>query len=169
MDDFISKPIKMKEMCAKIKRYLPQEYIKKAEKSEKPTEDRIEASERKRLESEGLNVAEGIQNSGSQELFISLLGDFYRLIDMKAAKIGKCLADGMIRDYTIEVHALKNTARMIGASELSGLFCRMEQYGNEGNLNALETETPYVLGYENDSDRDGIYRYSSYFSYQQKR
>lgn len=75
----------------------------------------------------GLNVSEGTKNCGSKKLFLELLGDFYKLIELKSTKLEKCLADGMIKDYTIEVHALKNTARMIGAMELSDLFYQMEQ------------------------------------------
>ncbi|MDE7030640.1 MAG: hybrid sensor histidine kinase/response regulator, partial [Lachnospiraceae bacterium] len=92
-----------------------------------------------------LDVAEGVKNSGSLELFMNLLGDFYQLIDLKSTKIEKCLADGMIRDYTIEVHALKNTARMIGALDLSELFYRMEQCGNAGDTETIARENPAVM------------------------
>lgn len=94
---------------------------------------------------EGLDVMEGIKNCGSQKLFLSLLGDFYRLIEPKSSKLEKCLAEGMLRDYTIEVHALKNTARMIGAMELSAMFYRMEQLGNAGEQEEIEKQTPEVL------------------------
>jgi len=90
-------------------------------------------------------VKEGIQNSGTKELFLSLLGDFYKLIDQKSTKVEKCLADGLIRDYTIEVHALKSTARMIGAMELSEKFYRLEQLGNAEDEKTLALETPDVL------------------------
>ena len=53
------------------------------------------------------------------------------LIDSKSAKIEQFLEENMLRDFTIEVHALKNNARMIGAMELSQLFYKMEQLGNE--------------------------------------
>ena len=96
-------------------------------------------------EIEGLDVPEGIRNCGSQKLFLSLLGDFYRLIEPKSSKLEKCLAGGMLRDYTIEVHALKNTARMIGAMELSAMFYRMEQLGNAGEQEEIERQTPKVL------------------------
>ena len=86
-----------------------------------------------------------MKNSGTRELFISLLGDFYKLIDMKATKMEKCLADGLIRDYTIEVHALKNTARMIGAMELSKWCYELEKAGNAGDTEKLEKETPGML------------------------
>ena len=94
---------------------------------------------------EGIDATEGIRNSGSEKLFVSLLGDFYKLIDMKANKIEKCIQDGMVKDYTIEVHALKNTARMIGAMELSEQFLYLEQLGNEGALEEIEKKTPEVL------------------------
>lgn len=94
---------------------------------------------------EGVDISEGIRNCGSEKLFYELLGDFYRLIDTKSRKLEKCLATGMIRDYTIEVHALKNTARMIGAMELSGLFYEMEQLGNAGEEEQLKKRTPEVL------------------------
>ncbi len=141
MNDFVAKPIEIKEICAKIRTWLPSELIQKSSAAE--TEKNKEVEELPVIE--GLNVAEGVKNSGSLTLFRSLLGDFYKLIDLKATKIEKCLADGMIRDYTIEVHALKNTARMIGAMELSELFYRMEQLGNAEDVETIIEETPAVL------------------------
>lgn len=94
---------------------------------------------------EGLNVEEGIQNCGSEELFTELLGDFCRLIGLKCEKLERLLAENRIREYTIEVHALKNSARMIGAMELSGRFLRMEQLGNEGNDEEIRREMPALL------------------------
>lgn len=140
MNDFVAKPIKVKEICSKIRKWLPEEYIQEVEKeSESAVEVEILP------EIEGLNVAEGIANSGSKELFLQLLGDFYKLIDMKSVKMEKCLADGLIRDYTIEVHALKNTARMIGAMELSAQCYYLEQCGNAENISVLEQDTPKML------------------------
>lgn len=138
MNDFLSKPIKIKEICNVLRKWLPAEYIIETEPVTVKRQEELP-------EITGLDVAEGVKNSGSVELFTSLLGDFYKLIDMKSVKIEKCLADGLIRDYTIEVHALKNTARMIGAMELSELFYQMEQYGNEENVEAIRIETPRVL------------------------
>ena len=78
-------------------------------------------------------------------MFLSLLGDFYKLIDKKATKVEQLLADGMLRDYTIEVHALKSTSRMIGAMELSKQFYELEQLGNAEEQKILESKTPGVL------------------------
>lgn len=158
MNDFVAKPIEIKDICAKIKKWLKSEYIiekkdeisdgEKSEYSEGASSGMENGSLEEQKEDliiQGLNVAEGIRNSGTRELFVSLLGDFYKLIDMKSIKMEKCLADGLIRDYTIEVHALKNTARMIGAMELSKWCYQLEQWGNEENTELLEKETPEML------------------------
>ena len=141
-NDFVPKPIKLKELCACIRKWLPENLV---------VTEGVEGilmstgSEQEELRIEGLDVKEGIQNSGTKELFLSLLGDFYKLIDQKSTKVEKCLDDGLIRDYTIEVHALKSTARMIGAMELSEKFYRLEQLGNAGDEKTLALETPAVL------------------------
>ena len=139
MDDFVAKPIEIKEICGKLKQYLPEDKIIK-------TEDvAAEAEEEELPVIEGLNVEEGVHYSGGKKLFLSLLGDYYKLIDTKTKKMQQCLADGMIRDLTIEVHALKNTSRMIGADRLSALFKEMEDLGNANDRKGLEERLPEVL------------------------
>lgn len=140
MDDFVAKPIEIKEICGKLRKYLPQEKIVKTE------ECLIVAEETDDLpQIEGLDVEAGVHYSGSRALFINLLGDYYKLIDTKIKKIRQCLSDGMIRDLTIEVHALKNTSRMIGAIELSERFEELEALGNANDGKALEEKVPEVL------------------------
>ena len=146
MDDFVAKPIKFKEISKCILKWLPQELVTMTDKEEK-TVDTVSESADKLPVIPGLDVEEGIKNCGSQKLFLELLSDFYKLIEPKSIKMEKCLADGMIKDYTIEVHALKNTARMIGALELSDLFYQMEQLGNAGDLEQIEKCTPEILNF----------------------
>ena len=141
LNDFVAKPIQMKDICECIVKWLPEDLVQ-----ENTVGMQAADTEEEELPViENLDVSEGIKNCGSRKLFLSLLGDFYKLIDPKSAKVEQCLADGMIRDYTIEVHALKNTARMIGAMELSGLFYEMEQLGNAGDQEQLRERTPAVL------------------------
>ncbi len=142
MNDFVAKPIELKDICSKIRAWLPNELVHKLS-APAAVQEQIPQQELPVIE--GLNVSEGVKNSGSLELFTNLLGDFYKLIDLKSTKIEKCLADGMIRDYTIEVHALKNTARMIGALELSELFYKMEQCGNAEDIETITRENPAVM------------------------
>lgn len=143
MNDFLAKPIDLRQFCMIIRKWLPGELIRE---NGSETEQESEPAEIEKLsEMEGIDVKEGIKYSGNAEMFVSLLGDFYKLIDTKAAKIETCIAEGLIKDYTIEVHAMKNTSRMIGAKELSQQFWQLEQYGNAQNETAIREETPKVL------------------------
>ena len=169
MNDFVAKPIEMKEICKCLRKWLPPERIipaeggvlqkKKTPAAQEPgtsgapaaaepgpTTDAGAAAGADALpELPGIDAAAGVKYSGSEKMWYRLLGDFYKLIDAKANKLEKCLADGLIKDYTIEVHALKNTARMAGALQLSEWFARMEQLGHAGDTDALAAETPELL------------------------
>lgn len=94
---------------------------------------------------EGINIEEGIKNSGSKELFFNLLGDFYKLVDLKSTKIERCIKEEDIRGYTIEVHGLKNTTRMIGALDLSERFYQLEVLGKSDKWESICRNTPEVL------------------------
>ena len=146
MDGFIAKPIRMKELMKCILSWLPKELIVPSKVDEDESTGLPETKENSGIaDIKGLDVEEGLKNCGSQKLFLELLGDFHRLIEPKCTKLEQCLQEDRIRDYTIEVHALKNTARMIGAMELSQKFYRMEQLGNEGKTDEIKEELPALL------------------------
>ena len=93
MNDFVPKPIEMNNICKKIKTYLPKEKVKK--QKVELNADYDEAADFPELA--GIDIKEGIKNSGSAEMFKGFLGDYYRLIDMKAAKIRDCLKSELAR------------------------------------------------------------------------
>ncbi len=94
---------------------------------------------------EGIDIYQGIKYCGDEELFYELLGIFYTQIDAKTIKLKKYIQDRDIKGYTIEVHALKNTARLIGAMELSKEFEKLEMYGNNQDEKKINTYTEDVL------------------------
>lgn len=135
MNDFLAKPIKTIELFKIVRKYLPDDKI--IEGTE--TVEEASASDYDEIPViEGLDVAAGIENSGGLKLFNMLIVDYYKLIDRKAAKLEQYLYDGFIRDFTIEVHALKNTSRMIGALELSDMFYQLEQAGNHEDYDTID-------------------------------
>ncbi|MGN0344757.1 MAG: histidine kinase N-terminal 7TM domain-containing protein [Lachnospiraceae bacterium] len=158
MDDFVAKPIEMSEICSKIKHWLPRALVVHScalpklaaadgnDVAKAKITDAAQVPETPALTVLGnIDREEGIRCCGTEKLWRELLGDFYKLIDTKASKLEQCVADGLIRDYTIEVHALKNTARMIGDKELSEWFHRMEDCGNAGDADTIREETPKLL------------------------
>ena len=93
----------------------------------------------------GIDIEKAIKNSGSEELFIELLGDVYKIIDDKSNLIETYLAAKDLPNFTIQVHAMKTTCRMIGAIELGEDFFTLEKLGKENNLEQIENLTPDVL------------------------
>jgi len=138
MNDFVSKPIDFKEICACIKQWLPGKKVKVVNITTK-NED-YDTPMPKELDYEA-----GIKLVGSKKQYINLLGDFYKLIDIKADKIDQLLKSGQIKEYTVEVHALKNTARMIGDNVLSLSCSQLEEFGRRGAIEELRILTPEVM------------------------
>ncbi len=146
MNDYLPKPLGNPLLGTILRKWLPKELVQEQERVQKETEaETIWESEEDWFGLHGIDVAEGIKNSGGKDTFRTFLGDFYKLIDIKANLLEKYMADKLIREYTIEVHALKNSARMIGAMELSQYFQQMEQLGQLGAIKSLEEENPGLL------------------------
>ena len=93
----------------------------------------------------GLDIEKAIDNSGSIELFTELLGDVHRIIDEKSDLVETYLKNEDLKNYTIQVHALKTTCRMIGAMELGEDFFTLEKLGKENDLEQASKLTPDVL------------------------
>lgn len=143
MNDFLSKPVKITDVSRVLRRWLPSHYIKEVEIGAK-SKNAPDMSGQV-LEIPGIDVKAGIANSMNEKLFLELLRDFYDLVDDKSNKVERLFRDGDIRNFTIEVHALKSTSRMVGALELSERFKRLEELGNEENIAMLKELTPDVI------------------------
>ena len=148
MNGFVAKPIDMRQICAVIRKWLPEELLIRQEHTEQggcSAEKEQESGQMELPVLEGIDNEEGIRNAGGPAMFVSLLGDYYKLIDIKSKKVEQCVADTQIREYTIEVHALKSASKMIGAMALAERFLRLEQLGNAEDVEAIRRETPEVL------------------------
>jgi HPt (histidine-containing phosphotransfer) domain-containing protein len=71
--------------------------------------------------------------------------DFCGQIPAKAALIEKYAAEGDIESYTIEVHGLKSSARMIGAKELGEQAAYLEACGHKKELEEIARKTPALM------------------------
>ncbi|MCR5546943.1 MAG: response regulator, partial [Lachnospiraceae bacterium] len=142
MNDFLEKPVKPMEIISMTRRWLPKKKIVKTK------EATFEIKQEDNLPNiDGIDAAEGVKYSGSKSRWLEMLGDFYHIIDFKTQKIEDDLNFKDLKSYTIEVHALKNTARLIGAMELSKEFYELEQLGDEGDYRLINKKTPKVLSH----------------------
>ena len=159
-NDYLSKPVNGELMEEMIRQYLPEEKVieagddKAAGKAPDTAEDRGSVGdetengngERDVLDSLfGIDIAEAEKNCGSRELLKDVVREYFITIDSKADSIEKYAAGGDIRNYTVVVHALKSSSRLIGAMELSGMAAELEQAGNDGNEEMIKEKTPELL------------------------
>ncbi|MBQ4270658.1 MAG: response regulator, partial [Clostridiales bacterium] len=119
-DDYLTKPIDSDKLEDLLLAYLPKELIETAEDDEESFEEEDtglneELTELDRFEK--IDVKAGLANSGSVDAYMPLLKIFYESMDEKAAEIEHLYNDNDINNYTIKVHALKSSARLIGAAE----------------------------------------------------
>ncbi len=140
--------IALKYLPKKLVLYPGQEgFVAEVQKQESETQNSTQASGTDALFSEffGIDCPEALKNCGGSELFKEALKHFHGDISSKADKIEEYAVTGNIRDYTICVHALKSSARLIGATELSRMAAELERAGNEDRRDEIASKTPTLL------------------------
>ena len=132
-DDFLAKPIELSSLDKVLRNHLPKELI------EAPTQEVYE----KRGAKSGapgvgnalLNVQKGITYmGGSEETYRNILALFVQEGRVKLREIGELFENRDIKNYTIEVHALKSASLNMGADRLSALAKELEMQGKAGAL-----------------------------------
>lgn len=148
MNDFVTKPIEMRDMVFKLRKWLPQEKIEK-KKAGAPLRNMHKDGDGGQTATdiviEGLDVQKAMGFLGNEDLFWSVLKEYYRVIDKKCALIQQYEQKEQWRDYTVEVHALKSASRQIGATDLAYTAEQMEAAGNAGNAALIHKITPGML------------------------
>lgn len=142
MNDFVAKPIELRMLAAKVKQWLPVEKIQKIYNgmtSDKGTK------EVEHIEVGDLNVKFAMEFLVSESLFWKVLKVFYNSIDKKVKQIKSLEEQEDWTGYTIEVHALKNSAKQIGAISLSEKAAALEKAGNARDADTIHTYTDAML------------------------
>ncbi|MBQ6806606.1 MAG: PocR ligand-binding domain-containing protein [Lachnospiraceae bacterium] len=142
MNDFVAKPIELKILVSKVKKWLPLEKVQK-KFTWKENEHVDETSNLPQIGD--LDVKMAYHLLGSEKLFWSVLKDYYRVIETKSDTIKKHVLAENWPAYTIEVHALKSASKQIGAIELSKKAAELEQAGNESNVELIYAKTDIML------------------------
>ena len=140
-DDYITKPIDSDRLEDMLLTYLPSERLEAStEVSVSETADEVPVipSILAPLEGEDwIDLALGIKNSGSVDAFLSLLKVFYESLDDKINEIEDHYKSGNIKDFTIRVHALKSSARIIGANDFAEKAQQLENAGYRGDMDYI--------------------------------
>lgn len=147
--DYLSKPIDAAKLEKLLQKYLP------AEKVHVTPGDRAEPADSDRRDDtpdadgfpamEGIDLAEALKNCGDADILREAFKDFSASIAEKSAQIAGFAAAQDWKNYTVLVHALKSSARLIGALGLSADAKYLEACGDRGDAAEIEAKTPALL------------------------
>ena len=142
-DDYLSKPIDSQHLEAALQKYLPKEKVQVAEapaQQEEPCElpDWLQSVR-------GIDPAAGSVHCGSVSAYLEALKVFAEAIESGAGEIERFYELEDWGNYTTKVHALKSSARVIGAVELSEKAGRLEDAGNNGYWEEIKAGTAPLL------------------------
>lgn len=144
--DYLSKPvdyIKMKNMFMK---YFPEGLIEIRDDTEEAQTPENGPSKDDRLKKcEGIDIEAAVTNCGSIDVLDEVIKDFLVSIPSKSALIEKYWKEKDLHDYTIQVHALKSSARLIGAMKLSKDARYLEERGGSEDISEVDSKTPDLL------------------------
>jgi len=145
--DYLSKPIDSQLLEKMIMKFLPEELMTvcKVENNtgnEETEENPIVAQ----LDSfSEIDAREGIKATGGVDLYIKVAKEFSETGETRAGAIAEYYEAGDLRNYSIQVHALKSSARLLGATDISERAKFLEECGNAENTEKILELTPGLL------------------------
>lgn len=157
MNDFIPKPIELKDISSKIKKWLPQDKICKTGQLQTAGHTRLgsdfQNTDQQKASScqtdvsviGDLDTAYARKLLDSDELYIIVLQNYYNTIPKKTQSIREHVKKQEWDAYAIEVHALKGISRQIGAHALADMAALLEQAGKSQDIRTITAQTEKML------------------------
>ncbi|MBQ7198397.1 MAG: response regulator, partial [Selenomonadaceae bacterium] len=113
--DYLTKPIDSSKLEDMLINYLPDDKINHKEDNVADDDSEEEKIPAWLNDVAGLNIAEGMEHCGGCAAYLDALTVFANSVTAGAKEIAEFYRQGDIKNYTVKVHALKSSARVIGA------------------------------------------------------
>lgn len=150
-DEYLTKPIDSGKLEDVLMEYLPKKIVgagseEKVSRDDSKGDDKDDAKDDSKeipeilvplKKLDWLDVHVGLLNSGDLETYLSLLRIFSGGIDGKAKEIEDFYAAGNWKDYVIKVHAMKSSARLIGAKDFGEEAQKLENAGKSEDMDYI--------------------------------
>ncbi len=138
-DGYIPKPVEGKLLEDIIMMHLPKEKVVQQEFKTVFGLDESDLPENMSWirDVDEIDMEEGIKNSGGAFLLAYSLKMFYDTIDDHCKVLEKAIEDKDYKLYTIKVHALKASAKIVGAMKLSEMAAKLEKAGKVGDYDYI--------------------------------
>ncbi|MCR4999056.1 MAG: response regulator [Lachnospiraceae bacterium] len=144
-DGYLPKPVDGETLEKVIRQFLPDEVVMDADEAELSPEAALGEEYGWLYDVDGISVEDGMRYSGGASGFVTSIQLFYDTIKEHAAVIQKAYDEGDLKFFTVKVHALKSSARIIGAAELSEQAKLLEDAGKKGDLEYIGAHAKEML------------------------
>lgn len=141
-DGFLAKPGTAKTMENEVRKLLPRELLK-----ERPAEDKRKAV-RRRDESDYENDEEV-----KDDLADALIRIFVSSVDETVEKLDRFQKEGDVKNYTVQVHSLKSTARLVKEETLSDMAEELEMAGKRGDMDWIREHHQDLIDQYRESEK----------------
>ncbi len=141
-DDYLSKPVNPEVLEQRLVEWLPKDKVIVDIEDE---EVQDEAKRDKILGISEIDEEKGIAYCGSKDAYLSVINIFHETAEDKANEIRKNYEENDWENFTINVHALKSSARVIGAKELSEKAKKMEEAGKRHDIDEINRDIDSLL------------------------
>ncbi len=88
----------------------------------------------------GINYEHGLEYSGDEEIYYTVMEAFYESIDEKYKELDEYYNNADWENYTVKVHALKSSARLVGADELADEAQALEAAAKELDVKYIKDQ-----------------------------
>ena len=144
-DDYLTKPINPASLEDMLLKYIPEELIQAAKDNENAA-PAVEQNVGDRHVSEALtpllsqdliDINAGIANSGDEKCFLSMLEIFNSYADENLEELIRFYSEEDFENYTIKIHALKSSSKIIGAMGLANDAQNLENAGKDKDYDKI--------------------------------
>lgn len=149
MNDFVPKPIEIRDIISKVKKWLPDDKIQYINDY---LEDEIDASETETnkqnaniYELPGIDAYKAVELLGTEKVYRTILQSYYDAINNNIDNLNMYFEEKNYQEYTIAVHALKSSSRQIGAFDLGEFAFSLEMAGKEGNFELIDSNHEMLI------------------------
>ena len=150
-DDYLSKPVNPDLLEQRLIEWLPDDkVVLDSDNSDSETDAEKDVSEEANELADlsainELDTETGVVYCGSEENYLSVIRIFHETAGDKADEIRTYYNNKDWENFTVKVHALKSSARVIGAKELSEAARRLEEAGENTDIDTIDNNIDGLL------------------------
>ena len=161
--DYLSKPIDSTKLKRMVRHYLPPEKVILEGEEGRSGGGAANESVPSKYESdflnhmasvEGVDVDMGIENCVDEDIYMDAVKSFVSAHEKNIKDLETFKEQKDLKNYTILVHGIKSSSRLIGAAGLSDLSRNLEDWGNLKETKELEAYTPGFIEKYNKITKD---------------